>query len=410
MASTATPPPVQNPLTEVPIPTANYEAKELTPEQTEIILSTVPILEQAGETLTQKFYQRMIGTYKTVRPFFNEADQKALRQPKILAFALLNYAKNIKDLAPLTAFVKQIVVKHVGLQVLPEHYPIVGTCLIETMVELLPAEIANDAFLEAWSIAYGNLAKLLIDLEAEEYKKQPWKWFKDFTVTRIEQECADVKSVYFTPADGSKIGAPQPGQYLCFRWNIPGAENEVSREYSISEFPKQNEYRISVRHLEGGKVSTYVHETLKVGDVIKVAPPAGNLVYEPGTKDVVFIAGGIGITPAVPIIEKALEDGRNVKLIYANTNAERRAFTELFKQHKAKYGDQFKVFELLEEPEHAIEEVKSGRISGEDLDFLDNDKHLVYLVGPRPFMRFVRDYLTPRGVDVRLEYFGSFDP
>ena len=101
----------------------------------------------------------------------------------------------------MTDFVKQIVVKHIGLQVLPEHYPIVGTCLIQTMVELLPPEIANKDFLEAWTIAYGNLAKLLIDLEAAEYAKQPWRWFKDFKVTRIVQECKDVKSVYFTPVD-----------------------------------------------------------------------------------------------------------------------------------------------------------------------------------------------------------------
>ena len=49
-------------------------------------------------------------------------------------------------MTPLTDFVKQIVVKHIGLQVLPEHYPIVGTCLIQTMVELLPPEIANKDF------------------------------------------------------------------------------------------------------------------------------------------------------------------------------------------------------------------------------------------------------------------------
>ncbi|KAG7660364.1 YHB1 [[Candida] subhashii] len=400
------------PATATPIPTATYESKELTPEQIQIILNTVPILEQAGEVLTQKFYERMIGNYKEVRPFFNEADQKALRQPKILAFALLNYARNIQDLTPLTAFVKQIVVKHIGLQILPEHYPIVGTCLIQTMVELLPAEVATEAFLEAWSTAYGNLAKLLIDLEAEEYKKQPWKWFKDFKITRIVSECSDVKSVYFTPADGSQIGAAKPGQYLCFRWTIPGTEHEVSREYSISEFPKNNEYRISVRHVEGGKVSNFIHTGLKVGDVLKVAPPAGNLIYEESAKDLVYLIGGIGITPVVSMLEKALEDGRNVKLIYCNRSSEHRAFADLLKTQKSKYGDQFKILEIFgkEEPEAAIEDIKFGRITNEDLEFIDKDKHDVYLVGPRPFMRFVRDFMDEKNVPVKFEYFGSSDP
>ena len=126
--------------------TVEYEVKELTPAQIKIIKDTVPILEQAGETLTAKFYNRMLTNYDEVKPFFNITDQKLLRQPRILAFALLNYAKNIEDLAPLTSFVQQIVSKHVGLQVKAEHYPIVGTCLIETMIELLPAEVANKEF------------------------------------------------------------------------------------------------------------------------------------------------------------------------------------------------------------------------------------------------------------------------
>lgn len=49
--------------------TVEYETKQLTPAQVKIILDTVPILEEAGETLTQKFYQRMIGNYDEVKPF-----------------------------------------------------------------------------------------------------------------------------------------------------------------------------------------------------------------------------------------------------------------------------------------------------------------------------------------------------
>ncbi|RLV92404.1 Flavohemoprotein [Spathaspora sp. JA1] len=393
--------------------TQQYESKQLTPEQIKIILSTVPILEQAGETLTQKFYQRMIGNYDEVKPFFNETDQKLLRQPKILAFALLNYAKNIEDLAPLTAFVKQIVAKHVGLQVKAEHYPIVGTCLIETMIELLPAEVANDQFIEAWSTAYGNLAKLLIDLEADEYNKQPWNEFKEFSVTKIEDECEEVKSIYFKPIDG-KIGIPKRGQYVCIRWKLPNAEFEKSREYSISQYPQENEYRISVRKLPDGQISGYIHETLKTGDIIKVAPPAGNFVYEEGDNDVVLVAGGIGITPLVSILEQALADGRNVNLLYANRTVNSRAFGEFLKERKQQYGDKLNVIEYFSdekvEEKDAVDQVENRMITTKDLEFINGDKHDVYLLGPRPFMRFVRDNLEKKNIAVKLEYFGSYDP
>ncbi|EMG50058.1 hypothetical protein G210_4929 [Candida maltosa Xu316] len=390
---------------------ADYQIKELTPEQIKIVKDTVPILEQAGETLTAKFYNRMLTNYDEVKPFFNTTDQKLLRQPKILAFALLNYAKNIDNLAPLTDFVNQIVSKHVGLQVKAEHYPIVGTCLIETMIELLPAEVANKEFLEAWGTAYGNLAKILIDAEAAEYAKGPWTGFKEFKVTRIVEESPEVKSVYFTPADGSKVPAPKRGQYVCIRWLLPGEKFECSREYSISEFPKANEYRISVRKLPEGKVSGYIHDSLKVGDTLKVAPPCGNFVYESNKKDLVLLAGGIGITPLVSIIEAGLEEGRNVKLLYSNRTPDSRAFAELFKQHKSQYGDKFEVVEFFSNAkgaDAAIEKSFDRSLTLEDLDFITAE-HDIYLLGPREYMKFVKEYLGSKNVNYKLEYFGPLD-
>ncbi|RCK57404.1 Flavohemoprotein [Candida viswanathii] len=392
--------------------TVDYQVQELTPAQIKIIKDTVPILEQAGETLTAKFYNRMLTNYDEVKPFFNVTDQKLLRQPKILAFALLNYAKNIENLAPLTGFVQQIVSKHVGLQVKAEHYPIVGTCLIETMIELLPAEIANKEFLNAWGTAYGNLAKILIDAEAAEYAKEPWDGFKDFRVTKIVDESADVKSVYFTPADGSTIPVPKRGQYVCFRWQLPGHEFEMSREYSISEFPKNNELRISVRHVPEGLVSGYIHKALRVGDILKVAPPNGNFVYEPSQKNLVLLAGGIGITPLVSIIEAGLQEGRNVKLLYSNRTPETRAFGDLFKLYKEKYGDKFQVVEFFSdakvEASNAIEELHNRGLTLDDLDFITPEDD-VYLLGPRGYMKAIKEHLGGKNIDYKLEYFGPLD-
>ena len=56
------------------------------------------------------------------------------------------------------------------------------------------------------------------------------------------------------------------------RWKFPGEKQERLREYTISEFPKNNEYRITVRYIPGGKVTTYIHEKLAVGDIVQVSP------------------------------------------------------------------------------------------------------------------------------------------
>src|ERR1700731_2705724 len=64
---------------------------------------------------------------------------------------------------------RAIVKATVPLQILPEHYPIVGRCLLRAIREVLGAEVATDAVLEAWSAAYQQLADILIGLEEARY-------------------------------------------------------------------------------------------------------------------------------------------------------------------------------------------------------------------------------------------------
>ncbi|CAK9437486.1 uncharacterized protein LODBEIA_P18640 [Lodderomyces beijingensis] len=392
--------------------TSIYKQQDLTPAQIKLIKDTVPILESAGETLTAKFYQRMIGGYDEVKPFFNETDQKLLRQPKILAFSLLQYAKNIEDLTPLLGFVAQIVSKHVGLQVKAEHYPIVGGCLIETMKELLPKEVATPEFIEAWSTAYGNLAAILIDLEAKEYEKEPWNGFKDFKVTKIEDECEEVKSVYFAPVDG-KLGAVLPGQYVCIRWSLPGAKFEKSREYSISQTPQDNSYRISVRKLPDGQISGYVHQQLKVGDILKVAPPNGNFYYQKSdAKELTLLCGGIGITPLISIIETAVSQVDKINLLYSNRTSESRAFGPWLEQVSKANPGKLNIVEYFDQSCKkgiAGAQVVNRALQLSDVDSVVGSGQDVYLLGPRPYMKFIKDHLDSKNVTVKFEYFGPWD-
>lgn len=375
-----------------------YTVTELSDAQKSLIKASVPILELNGVLLTKTFYQYMLEHYPEVKPFFNETNQFNLRQPKVLAFALFNYAKNIDDLTPLTDFVGQIVVKHVGLQIQPEQYPIVGNSLITTMKTLLGDAIATDEFIAAWTTAYGNLAQILIDAEFAQYQKQEWRGFKEFRVTRITNECKEVKSVYFEPVDGSTIPVPVPGQYLGFRFSPPGSTFEKSREYSISETPVNNEYRISVRKLPGGVVSTFIHEQLSVGDIIKVAPPTGRFLYQENDMDIVAFVGGIGITPLVPIITKALKDGKSVTLFYSNRSSDSRAFGQWLTDLKTEYP-RFSVKEFISE--------ENSKLLASDFDEVDWANKSVYLLGPVEYMQFVREQLQQRGVDkISSEFFG----
>lgn len=383
--------------------TVEYKQVDLTEAQKQIIRDTVPTLKAAGEELTKNFYQKMFKDYPEVKPFFNQTDQKLMRQPKILAFALLKYAENIDDLTPLTDFVLQIVSKHVGLQVRAENYEAVGNLLIATMKEML-GDAATDDFIDAWAAAYGNLAALLIGLESSEYKKNDWQGFKPFKVTKIVDECKDVKSIYLTPEDGH-IQKALPGQYICIRWNIPGFDYEQSREYSLSAVTNDT-YRISVKHLPGGLVSSYIHENLKVGDVLKVAPPKGNFVFKEDSDNATFIAGGIGITPVMAILEDILPKGKKARLLYCSRDANR-PFVAQLSQWSKDYGLQVEEFiSLGADVPDAIGTLHAQRIAPADVEKLKSD---VFLLGPRAMMREYLAKFEELGVTPTYEYFGPTD-
>ncbi len=107
----------------------------LSNEHIAIVKSTVPLLEAGGEALTTHFYRIMLAEYPQVRPLFNQAHQASGDQPRALANGVLMYAKHIDRLQALGPLVGQIVQKHVSLQILPEHYPIVGSCLLRAIRE-----------------------------------------------------------------------------------------------------------------------------------------------------------------------------------------------------------------------------------------------------------------------------------
>lgn len=77
-----------------------YNIKELTQEQKAIIKATIRTLELSGTVLTSKFYKFMIDNNLSVIPFFNKSNQETMRQPKILAFALLHYDKPLTIRVP----------------------------------------------------------------------------------------------------------------------------------------------------------------------------------------------------------------------------------------------------------------------------------------------------------------------
>jgi vanillate O-demethylase ferredoxin subunit len=104
----------------------------------------------------------------------------------------------------------------------------------------------------------------------------------------------------------------------------------LSRSYSLVGEPDGSAYRIAValdRDSRGG--SRHLHQSVAVGDRLRVDPPASSFRLVDGTP-CAFVAGGIGITPFVSMIDQMSRQGRTWRLLYAARRAGEAAYLDTF--------------------------------------------------------------------------------
>ena len=386
----------------------------LSPQQISLIKATVPLLETGGEALTRHFYQLMFSQYPEVRALFNQAHQASGSQQRALANAVLMYARHIDKLDALGPLVGQIVNKHVSLQVLPEHYPIVGSCLLQAIREVLGAEIATDEVIAAWAGAYGQLADILIGAEEAAYAATAeapggWRGARSFRLSRKVQESEEIVSLYLAPADGGSLPPFQAGQYIGLRLLLDGEEQR--RNYSLSALGDGREYRISVKREAGGKVSNYLHDELQVGASLELFPPAGDFVLRESDKPLVLISAGVGITPALSMLEAARDTGREIHFIHCARHAGAHAFRDWVDSQGAE-RPQLRHYVCYSEPRAGDKADAEGFLSLEQLaEWLPEQRDLdAYFLGPKPFMAQIKRHLQALGVPAAQSHYEFFGP
>ncbi|MEE9101738.1 NO-inducible flavohemoprotein [Pseudomonas nitroreducens] len=386
----------------------------LSNEHRTLVKATVPLLETGGEALTQHFYKMMLSEYPEVRPLFNQAHQASGDQPRALANGVLMYARHIDELEQLGPLVAKIVNKHAALQILPEHYPIVGSCLLRAIREVLGEEIATQAVIDAWAAAYGQLAEILIGAEESVYQQnaeQPggWRGARRFRIARKEVESEEITSFYFQPVDGGALLDFQPGQYIGLRLELDG--EEVRRTYSLSDAPNGREYRISVKRETEGKVSNHLHDEIKVGDEVELFPPAGDFFLREGQKPLALITAGVGITPALAMLKQALDDGREVHFIHCARHGGVHAFRDWIEAQSEAHSHLLHYF-CYSEPREQDEAHAEGFLSRDLLaQWLPANRDLdAYFLGPKPFMAQVKRHLRELGVPEQQTHYEFFGP
>ncbi|MCG8423117.1 MAG: NO-inducible flavohemoprotein [Proteobacteria bacterium] len=327
-------------------------------ETIEIIKATVPVLKQSGVAITTRMYDIMFARYPEVRQYFNMANQavghgatrasqieafhhqvlnvgsESGTQPLSLANAIRDYGANIEQLNALTGAIERIANKHVSINIQPEHYAVVGECLLEAMKDVL-GDACTDEILAAWTEAYQLLASIFVQREdalRAQSAARPGGWvgFREFVVDRVVNEAEHIKSFYLKPADGGALPPYKPGQYTCFRLDIPGKGIE-HRNYTLSDSPHRDYLRVTIKRepaaradLEPGVCSNYFHDHVREGTTLHVAPPFGEffLTEEKSAEPLVLVSAGVGITPMLSMLNWVIERGveRDIYFIHGARN------------------------------------------------------------------------------------------
>lgn len=397
----------------------------LTDQQKNQIKATVPVLRAQGVTLTTYFYARMFRYNPELRNLFNQGNQQSQKQPTALAMAVLAYAEAIDNPHLLQEAFLTIGHKHVSLAIQPEQYLIVGKHLLAAMAEVLQLS-PDSTLLEAWAAAYNQLVSLMTNTEHQLYtqtiqKPGGWVGWRPFIVRRKVNESAEIASFYLYPADGGQVGDFLPGQYVSLRLFLPQLNLFQPRQYSLSQAPNGEYYRISVKRESGspdhpdGMISNRLHEYVQEGAMIELTAPAGRFTLQanrPGP--VVFISGGIGQTPLLSMAEHLVttDDQRTVIWVYGARNETVHAFREQVsgwsRQHPTFSCYYF--YEQMPAGRQPQATLKRGRVEIHSLKqevMVPNATY--YLCGPEPFLRKQVADLIDLGVDptaIQLEEFG----
>lgn len=212
--------------------------------------------------------------------------------------------------------------------------------------------------------------------------------FSDVTVRTVQHESDCVVSLMLQHPLEAPLPAWEAGAHVDVL--LP---NGLVRQYSLCSEPGEPLWRLAVlRELSGRGGSAYVHQELQPGTKVQVRGPRNNFALEPAP-EYLFIAGGIGITPILPMVREAARRGVPWRLVYLGRSRQSMAFLD----ELAAYGDRVEV--------HADDESGRYPLAGL-LEQPAADFH-VYTCGPGPLLKAIQEF-TNAWVDQSRFHFERF--
>ncbi|MFE7492122.1 globin domain-containing protein [Kitasatospora sp. NPDC057541] len=394
----------------------------LSAKSAEVVEATLPVVGGAIGDITPLFYEKMFAAHpELLRDLFNRGNQANGSQRQALAGSIAAFATALiaaPDSRP-DALLARIAHKHVSVGITNDQYRIVHEHLFAAIVEVL-GEAVTPEVAAAWDEVYWLMANALIAIEdrlreesAAAQGLDPADLWRPYTVVARHQETEDVTTYLVRPADGKPLPPAAPGQYVSVRAELPDGAHQI-RQYSLSGAP-DGVLQFSVKRATAeaaggpdGEVSNHLHETLRAGDVLDIAPPFGDVALADGDGPVLLASAGIGNTPMTAMLARLAATGstRRVVTVHGDRDQLSHAFRADLAQLTAKLPNAT-AHVFYEQP---LGDWPADRTGLVDLASVEVPADTTaYLCGPLPFLRAVRGQLLTAGVpaaDIHYEVFG----
>ena len=251
-------------------------------------------------------------------------------------------------------------------------------------------------------------------------------YFHKLKTTKVAKETNDCINIAFEIPENLKNQFKfKQGQYINVRFVLNG--EDLRRSYSIVNAPSEggSEIEVLVKHLEGGKVSSYLNNEVQLGDELEVFEPQGHFYtnYHPtNEKTYIGLAAGSGISPVLSNIKEALyqEPKSNAYLFFSNKSFNDIIFRRDIDALAEQFDGRLKVVYLLSREKHFEDELFEGRISAEKLEKLferftdiNVQESTFFICGPTEMIKDISDYLKKEkkvpSLQVMYEYYSAPD-
>jgi Na+-transporting NADH:ubiquinone oxidoreductase subunit F len=227
----------------------------------------------------------------------------------------------------------------------------------------------------------------------------------NLVVSKIREETPEIKS-FRCDLGSNKPFSFRPGQFVIITaelWNPKrNRMGTANRAFSITSSPTEQDFiEIAAKRYTEGRLTPWLHDTVKVGDILNVKGPEGNFVFTEGESDeIVLIAGGIGVAPYRSMIRYILAKRLPVRvtLLYSARTPVDFAFKSEFDAAMKQHSNLRCVYTITR-PDPTPWTGRIGRIDEALLgDHLGPIGTLYYLCGPDRMIKECAQILTTLNV------------